>query len=154
MIMHRRIALLALAATVGCTGDTPDPEPFDSTLLAGDMSAEFDGVPFEPGFGVLFYDEAPGTLLLSTEPVTCPYVDPETVVGQHVIYTVSSIDPGEQTNPHSFWLVTESSTQDYPYDEGTLDVTDTTDETFAGALTLGAVDASLEGTFEARRCHE
>ena len=154
MTMQRCLGLLVLVATSGCAGDAPDVEPLDTSLLAGDMSAEFDGAPFEPAYGLLYFTDAPGMLLLSTDPVSCPYVDPQTVPGLHVTVTVSSIEPGEQSNPHAFWMITDTSTQDYPYDDGTLDVTDATDDTFSGTLTLGGPEASLEGTFEVRRCDE
>ena len=142
---------------IGCTGDDPDVEPVDSTLLGGDMTAEFDGAPFEPAYGLLYYDEesAPGRLLLSTDPVSCPYVDLQTIVGIHVSYPVSSIEPGsDDTATHVFWKVTETATQDYPFEGGTLTVTDSTDDSFGGALGLGGVEASLEGTFEVGRCPE
>ena len=48
--------------------------------------------------------------------------------------------------------MTDSSTLDYPYADGTLEVTDATDETFSGSLDLGGTEASLEGTFEVGRC--
>lgn len=153
--MFARTVALVLVVTSGCTGDEPDVEPIDSTLLDGDMTAEFDGAPFEPSYGLLYFDEEslPGRLLLSTDPVACPYVDLQTVPGIHVSYPVSSIDPGsDETAAHVFWKVTDTATQDYPFDDGTLMVTDSSEESVAGALDLGGAEASLEGTFEVRRC--
>ena len=151
----RLLILVLVAAAAGCAGDAPDVEPLDTTLRDGDMTAEFEGAAFEPAYGLLYYDEQslPGRLLLSTDPVSCPYVDLRTIVGIHVSIPVSSIDPGsDDSAAHVFWEVTDSSTLDYPYADGTLEVTDATDETFSGSLDLGGTEASLEGTFEVGRC--
>ncbi|HUS66260.1 MAG TPA: hypothetical protein VMZ28_17020 [Kofleriaceae bacterium] len=153
--MHRRLAILWLVAAAGCSGDAPEVEPLDTALLDGDMTAEFEGAAFEPAYGLLYYDAGalPGRLLLSTDPVSCPYVDLRTVAGIHVSIPVSSIDPGTDDGAaHVFWEVTDSSTLDYPYPDGTVEVTDATDETFSGSLDLGGPEASLEGTFEVGRC--
>jgi hypothetical protein len=153
--MHRRLVILVLAATFGCTGDEPDVDPLDSTLVDGDMTAEFEGEPFEPAYGLLYYDQEslPGRLLLSTDPVSCPYVDLETIAGIHVTYPVSSIEPGsEESNTHAFWMVSDTSTLDYGYPDGALEVTDSTVDSFSATVNLGGAEASLEGTLEVRRC--
>ncbi len=153
--MQARLVILFLAAAVGCTGETPDPEPLDTSLRDGDMTAEFESAAFEPAHGVLYFDEEAGAgqLVLSTDPLSCPYVDVATVAGIHVTYTVSTIDPGtDETNEHAFWSVTESSSLDYRYPDGTLVVDDTTDDSFSGSLDLGGAEATLEGTFEVARC--
>lgn len=147
-------ALFGVAGLAACGGGDDAGEP----LLAGALTAEYDGTAFSPAFGFATLYQDAGLLALGDGPIHCgTETANEPPSGRNLVASIPTLTPGTYASVFVQMFENVDDFEGVGSSDGAVTLTAVTDDTVAGSIAYDYTDGdgrrfAMTGDFEVLHC--